>query len=450
MTAFARSLRATVATLHLDRLRTVRERIDPAWIAAALEGQVKLAVRRRKLPPDVVIWLVVGISLYGEKSFTDVLRAFALTPLSRRGNAQTDPTSGAIAQARQRLGSAPLRTLVQTATRHWLDSPELEHLRYRGLRVLAADGVSMCTPDTPSNAAAFGKPDSRKDGAAFPQLRAVCLLDVATHLILDAAVGKYTTGEHDLLLDVVPSIPERSVTILDRNFISWALLHRLHVPQTRRHFLVRSKRTITYRDVQKLGDGDSLVEITTRADARNANPDLPRRFQLRRLTYKVNGKPYILLTTLLDPAEFSAEELIQLYRRRWEIELAYDDAKTEMRAAALTLRSKLPDGARQEFYGMLLAHNLVRTVMASAAKLIDVEPTRISFHRALHLVRETLVSMGRAAAPSKLGTEVLELRQLLRYLLLPERRSHRVFPRALRVVVPRYPRKGIGEPQVPP
>lgn len=450
MTAFARSLQATVATLHLDRLRTIRERIDPAWIAAALEGHFKLAIRRRKLPPDVVIWLVIGISLFGDKSFTDVLRSFALTPPSRRGNLQVDPTSGAITQARQRLGSTPMRKLVALAAKHWSDRPGLEHLRYRGLRVLAADGVSMRTPDTASNEEAFGKPDSRKDGAAFPQLRAVCLLDVATHFVLDASIGKYTTGEHALFLDVVDAIPQKSVTILDRNFISWALLFKLHDQEKERHFLVRSKRTITYTEVRRLGDNDALVEVFTRPQLRKENPELPRSIQLRRLTYSVNGKQYILLTSLLDPIAFPAPELAQLYRRRWEIELAYDDMKTEQLAAAITLRSKLPEGVRQEFYGMLLAHNLVRTEMAHASELIQVEPIRISFHRSLHLVREQLLSMGRAAAPSKLGAEVLELRQMLSYLLLPKRRNHRWFPRAIRVVVPKYPRKVIEQPQEPP
>lgn len=340
-----------------------------------------------------------------------------------------------------------MRDLVRTVGREWSAGEELEGLRYRGLRVLAADGVSFRTPDTASNEAAFGKPDSRKEAAAFPQIRVVCLLDVATHLVLDASIGRYTSGEHELFLDVLGTIPDRSVTILDRNFITWVLLNRLGKPEKDRHFLVRSKRNITYTDVMRLGQNDAIVDVFPRAHLRKADPELPVSLRFRRITATIQGKQYILLTSLLDPVAFPASELIALYRRRWEIELAYDDMKTEQRAAALTLRSKLPEGVRQEVYGMLLAHNLVRTEMAHAAQLVDVEPTRISFHRSLHLVREHLLSMGRATAPSKLGREVEELRQLLSYLLLPERRSHRVFPRAIRVVVPKYPRKLIGKPQ---
>lgn len=155
----------------------------------------------------------------------------------------------------------------------------------------------------------------------------------------------------------------------------------------------------------------------------------------------------MLLTSLVDHVRFPAPEVAALYASRWEVEIAFDDMKTEQLRAATTLRSKQPDGVYQEVYGLLVAHNLVRAEMARSAVLFSVAPTRINFHRSLELVQEQLRSMCLTTAPSKLGGEEFLLRERLRFLVLPERRSHRRYPRALKVVVPKYPRKVPRQPE---
>jgi hypothetical protein len=94
----------------------------------------------------------------------------------------------------------------------------------------------------------------------------------------------------------------------------------------------------------------------------------------------------------------------------------------------------------------MLAHNLVRMEMAEVAALLEVEPTRISFHRAVAAIAHHLHNAA-TAPPSKLLMYQDFIRAQLAYFLLPERRTERSYPRALKVVVPRYPRKVIGKPQ---
>jgi hypothetical protein len=55
-----------------------------------------------------------------------------------------------------------------------------------------------------------------------------------------------------------------------------------------------------------------------------------------------------------------ALELLSLYHERWEIELVLDEIKTHERAQRKVLRSKTPEGVRQELYGLFLAHYAVR------------------------------------------------------------------------------------------
>lgn len=162
---------------------------------------------------------------------------------------------------------------------------------------------------------------------------------------------------------------------------------------------------------------------------------------MRRIRYTAARTEVTVLTSMTDPVRFAAMEVAALYHQRWEVEMAIDDMKTEQRDSALTLRSKTPVGIRQEIYGLLVAHNLVRVEMAKSAVLLRVAPTRISFHRALLVVCDHLRATAEVSPPSKWVEHMGLLRGRLQYLLLPERRSERHYPREMKMPVGRYARK---------
>jgi len=88
----------------------------------------------------------------------------------------------------------------------------------------------------------------------------------------------------------------------------------------------------------------------------------------------------------------TAAELAELYSQRWEIESAFDELKTHQRSPRIVLRSKLPDGVRQEVYGYLCVHYAIRWLMHSVASESDTDPDRLSFTRTLRAARRTIVS----------------------------------------------------------
>ena len=90
---------------------------------------------------------------------------------------------------------------------------------------------------------------------------------------------------------------------------------------------------------------------------------------------------------------------------------------------------------------MLIAHNLVRIEMARAAVVLNVPPTRISFHRALSLVCEHIRVTTTGTPPTRWADVEVFLLAQLRWLVLPERRTHRQFPRVMKMPVGRYARK---------
>src|SRR2546428_9074062 len=70
--------------------------IDPQWIADALGATGAASVRRRKLPAEHVVWLVIGMGLFRDRSIAQVVHHLALvlpTPHGARRGVTNTPTS---------------------------------------------------------------------------------------------------------------------------------------------------------------------------------------------------------------------------------------------------------------------------------------------------------------------------------------------------------------------
>jgi hypothetical protein len=148
-----------------------------------------------------------------------------------------------------------------------------------------------------------------------------------------------------------------------------------------------------------------------------------------------------LVTTLLDPQQAPAVELINCYHERWEIEACIDEQKTHLRLSGQPLRSKEPALVRQELYGLLLAHYIVRWWMHQSAYEANLDPDRLSFTHAVEVLDTACYEFALVARQ-----ELPRLQQrLLRDLrepstLLPPRRL-RFYPRVVKRAYSPFHRK---------
>lgn len=417
------------------------EALDPEWIAQALAATGTATVRRRKLPADYVLWIVIGMGLLRDRSIQEVVRHLALVLPAPDGQRPT-VSGSAIVQARDRLGPQPLAWLFRETTDAWAPASADEH-RWRGLAVFGVDGTTLRVPDTHENDAHFGRPGTSRGGAAagYPQLRLVALMVLRSHLLAAVAFGPYGDSEPVLAESLWPALPDRSLTIVDREFCTYAVFHRLAAPARDRHWLTRAKKALSWAVVEPLGPGDALVELRPSRQTRAAHPALPEAWRVRAVRYQRRGfRPQTLLTSLLDPVAYPAAEIVALYHERWELELGFDEVKTHTleREEAL-LRSKAPTRIEQELWGLVLGYNLVRLAMARVAGEAGVSPTRISFRHALNCIRVFWLT-GWFASPGVLPRRLAALHEELKLLLLPERRPRR-YPRAVKIKMSNYPRK---------
>ena len=416
--------------------------LDPAWIDAALHATDRATVRRRKLPAHFVVWLVIGMALFRDRSIREVVRHLDLVLPGKRRHETV--TGSAIAQARERLGPEPLATLFTQSAAVW-GAAAAEQARWHGLAVFAVDGTTLRVPDTAENDAAFGRPAARRGHpAGYPQLRLIALMVLGHHLLAALTVGPCTQSEVPLAAPLWPVLPDTSIVLFDRGFCAYALLHQLGDPARQRHWLTRAKggpKALRMKPLQRLGPHDQLVDLVPSPTLLQHHPHLPATLRVRAIRYRRPGfQPQMLLTSLLDPVAFPAADVVALYHNRWEIELGFDEIKTHTLEREESLRSKTPARIRQEVWGLALGYNLVRLAMARVAETAGVPPTRVSFRHAVQFIRLFWLTAW-TASPGVLPRRLEALDEELALLILPPRRAQRRYPRAVKIKMSGYPTK---------
>jgi Insertion element 4 transposase N-terminal/Transposase DDE domain len=411
--------------------------LDPDWIDEALAATGTATIRKRRLPAEQVIWLVIGMCLFRDLSLKELVATLDLALPGSRG-VRVAPSS--IVQAKQRLGDEPLRWLFERLATAWGHASARRHA-WRGLALYGADGTTVRIPDSDENRAHFGGQDTRWESTSgYPLVRMVTLMALRSHILAGASFGPYGRSEHIYANDLWPLIPPDSLTIVDRAFLAARVLIGLERTGTNRHWLTRATARTVMKRVKRLAGGDEIVELAVTTHARAQDPTLPKTWQVRAIKYRRPGfKPQTLLTSLLDSKRYPASEIVALYHERWEIELGYNEVKRVMLAREESTRSKSPRGVAQELWGLGIAYNLVRFEAERVAEEAGVAPTRISFVAALNFIENALRAWGTESA-GRLPERLQKLRADITHFVLPERRD-RSYPRAVKIKMSNYERK---------
>ena len=419
----------------LARLDLFTHHIPDEWIIAAATLSDKATIRRRRLPADLVLWLVVGMAFFRNEPISEVARRLNICAEGLANDVLL--ADSALSQARQRLGKQPLEWLFKQCANVW--GPErYPEDQWHGLQVFAVDGALFRTQDTPELRAHFGSGNTPTDRQTpYPMLRLVTLMNVRSHVIANAAISPYCRGEIPLASEFIHSLPDNSVTLLDKGFFSADLLLRIQAGGANRHWLIPERRGLVYTELEHYGDGDRLLQMSVSPQARKKNPDLSEQWQVRAVTYEVAGKEKTVFTSL--PVErFSAAQVATLYHERWEIELGFRDIKSSMQHNAMTLRSKKVELVYQELWGLLLGYNLVRREASQAAVAHQRAPNEISFKFASQFIANQLAIMAGALSPAHTPRRLEELRGCIGSMFI-EKRPRPSRPRAVKISKTRYP-----------
>ena len=378
-------------TDHIS-LGVVTKAIPKEVIDAVLEETGRRSRRRRRLPAREMVYYAIALAFYMEVSTGEVLRCLleGLRWLSwPDGGAVPVTGKSGISQARSRLGEAPLRALYRK-----LVVPQAvrgtKGAWYRGWRLVSLDGATLDVADTADNAAAFGRPGASRGESGYPQLRFVSLVENGTHVLFCSQPGDYASGEPTLAREVIKHLRPEMLCLADRGFVGFELWRQ--AAETGAALLWRVRKNTILPCLERLADGSYLSKLY--ASEKDRRHDRKGRL-VRVIEYRLEGiegaEPlYRLITSLTDPAQAPARELAALYQERWEIETALGELKTHLRGRRMVLRSKTPELVRQEFYGLLLAHFAVRSLMHEAALKAERDPDKLSFTHAVRVIKRKI------------------------------------------------------------
>lgn len=343
--------------------------------------------RERLFPPTETLSMFLAQALNADRSCQKAVNSTALRRVSG-GLPMCSTHTGAYCRARQRLPTPMISTLARSvAQRVTTHAPLSWHWRNRPIRLV--DGTTITLPDTPANQAVYPQSHNQKPGLGFPLCRMVGIVCLGSGALLNAATSAYQgkgSDEQSLLRAILDTLQQGDVLVGDAFYATYFLLCALHERGIDGVFEQHGsrQRTTDFRRGRRLGQRDHLIVLQKpviqpawMSDA--AYQQAPQTLTVREL--RTGGKT--LVTTLLCPKQTSKDDLKRLYRDRWHVELDLRNIKTTLEMERLSCLC--PDMAIKEMWVYLLAYNLIRLLMAQAARHTHLLPRQLSFKHAVQI-----------------------------------------------------------------
>jgi hypothetical protein len=427
---------------HQIDLGLLQEVIPPTMIEELLDTYQMWEEREQKTNMLVITYWLIALHLFPTLSQQGVYsRLVSGLRCSRDDVAESLPVKSAFSYRRKQLGSEILEELFEKLAGASARE-QTEGCFWKGMRLLALDGTVESVPDTPANRESFRySTDDELSHSPFPQARLVLLIECGTHLICDAQISPCRQAEASLSrLLLERSRLENSLILWDSGFHSSRAIFQVRASGG--HVLGRLKSNVLLTPCYRLCDGSYLTPIYEDQDHHSGKRMLVRVISYTFTDPRIPGagtQVYRLVTTLLDPFLYPAQEIAVLYHERWHVELVIGESRTRLRLSARTLRSLTPEGVLQELSALLLAHLVVRTLMLRAAEQERIAPTRLSFTETIRIMEDYRPSLGIVDAPRRLSMVAQALTEIGKHQL-PKQRV-RIQARVVKRVRSRYERK---------
>jgi hypothetical protein len=385
--------KASIGELRNSDFLTLASLMGVVPYSAVLEvmHKCKVATKRyRKLPIELMAYYIICMTLYAKVSLQEVLRCLfeGCDKLRLPFSCGIITGRGGIPNARNRLGAEFMRVLFETVCAPIARKQTIGAF-YRKWRLVAIDGSTLDLPDEKANREFFGRPGASRGKAAFPKLRFVALLEIGTHAIFAAAQGAYKEHENTLAKKILSHLKAGMLLIADRGFGCYPIYSE--AIKTGADLLFRVRGIMKFPCLKTFADGSYLSKLYPSPKDRRKDIN---GITVRVIEYHLkDGKEkYILITSILDPQLAPAAELAAAYHERWEIEMGYDEIKNHLKEPGDCLRSKTPELVIQEFYGYLLAHFTIRSLMHQAALKTCCDPDSLSFTGAVRVVCRKIIA----------------------------------------------------------
>ena len=384
-----------MALLRQKSFKQIGEVFEKFIPTALLKPEQAGAMSRRRLfSKENTFWAFLSQVLDADGGCKEVIRKLQAYASIKGGKIPSSSTAS-YCTARTKLDQQMLSAILDHTADRLEDMPETGLLNNR--RVIVVDGTGVTMPDTSENQKVWPQSSSQKPGCGFPSARICACFSLESGGLLSYAIGDKKSHELLHFRQQWNTFKPGDIFLGDKGFCSYfdqASLKKRGVDSV--ITLARRAPVRAARSLKVLGPNDLLIawprpkHTAKLSYSKDAWEDLPEELPLRqiRVTVKHPGfrtQGFYIITTLLDAAQYPAEELAELYFRRWDVELFFRDIKTTM--GMDVLRCRMPEMVRKEILMHFIAYNCIRRLMYEAAEEADIEVRIVSFKGSLQALR---------------------------------------------------------------
>jgi hypothetical protein len=301
--------------------------------------------------------------------------------------------------------------------------------------VFLLDGSCLELARTEDLAAAYPPAENQYGAAHWPILRIAVMHNLANGLALRPSWGPMSgpdaVSEQALAETLMDRLPQGAVIVGDRNFGVFSVVHAASekgFPVVLR--LTKERFQRVWNGAAVCGQERPVEWLASRYD-RSAHPDLPTQASVagRILVAQMQSgctTEFLYLFTTLD---LPAEQILEIYRCRWNIE-------TDLRSLKSTIRlhhipAKTSEMVEKEILIAITAYNMVRAVMGWAAEQAGISPRSLSFSHVQDVVEAALPVLAAAESPEQYAFHFHRMLNYAARCKLPNRSHRRAFPRSI-------------------
>jgi Transposase DDE domain len=305
-----------------------------------------------------------------------------------------------------------------------------------GRRVALLDGTTVRLTAEAALVSHYGLPAGQHGTSHWPRLRTVGAFDLYSGGLCEVAKGPYAEAEQTLAIQLLRTSQAAMLWVGDQLFGIYHLVQVVVTCHQDAVFRIQARHSGRWT-TSKLPSSSDLNMLWAPSPADQLETDLPAAAIAGRLLYVRVEQPSFrpidigLFATLTDRHQYPAEAIVQLYARRWHVELNLRHVKTTLAMERLT--GKSVEIIRKEWTLGLLAYNLIRGLMGQAALRTGLSPLCLSFVRCWRRIVATAQRPARQRLPTARTGVVRSARHL------PAAGAHTVALRATQPVAETAP-----------
>ena len=259
--------------------------------------------------------------------------------------------------------------------------PNNSSYTWNNLSVFGVDGSKYTLPASKELREIFDPKSGLSNSKGhYPKCLVTTVYNLLTRVPIARSVAPNDSSERHRFLDLIDRIPNsNSLLIFDRGYPSYEMFKEL-TEKKKGYFLFRSSTSQTFMQVEefiKKGEREGIIIIPPSIKYKNCC-----NIKLRIIIdHTPEGEKLVFLTNLLDFTKFSADEIVKLYFKRWEIEVNYRNEKTSLNIESF--HSKNYNGIMQELYAISILNIIARVVSANTIEEKDILKKEPQFKNAV-------------------------------------------------------------------